>query len=159
MTTLLNQGILGIVTGILTTVFIYLCKFLWDEHLRPFLQELRYQGVKIDGQWTGNSKDQDSSTDVKLFLTQNALILNGTFILKHASKDNNFEITFKASGQIWEGYVILNFTPVDRRITSYATSLLKIHSGGLSLFGQFCFRNVNDEKVEAVGMMLMREQS
>lgn len=161
MEKLLQDGVVGIVTGILTTVILFFARAVWDHKLRPFLEEIRYAGVKVDGKWSGSAKGTDAgggewSTELVLFLTQQALTMGGTLSLKHQSPDNSFELHFKVRGYLWEGYVILNFTPVDRRVTSYATTLLKIGGGGLNLNGQFVFRNVNEETVSAEPVFLVR---
>jgi len=158
MTALIQEGVLGIVTGILTTVVLFLAKVLWDAKLHPFLQELRYGGVKVDGKWQGSGADPDngSATDFIIFLTQSALQLSGTSSLKHHSPTNQYEIHFNVTGRIWEGYVILNFTPIDRRVTSYATAMFKIGGGGATLVGQIAYRDVFQEQVTAEPVVLSR---
>lgn len=159
MAELLQDGVLGIVTGILTTVVLFLAKVLWDTKLRPFLQELRYSGVKIEGKWAGQFVDDHGGirTNFVLFLTQSALQLGGTSVLKHDSPDNNYEIHFNVVGRIWEGYVVVNFAPIDRRVTSYATAMLKITGGGVNLVGQIAFRDVFQEQVTAEPLHLGRD--
>jgi hypothetical protein len=160
MEKLMQDGIVGIVTGILTTVVLFVIKTIWDTKLRPLLEELRYGGVKIDGKWEGHGKGKSDtgewSTDMLVFLTQSAHSLGGTYVLKHQSPSNSFEIHFKIRGYIWEGYAILNFTPLDRRVTSSATALLKIAGGGINLTGQISYRNVNTEQVCSEPMTLSR---
>jgi hypothetical protein len=53
MDTLIQQGIIGIVTGILTTVLLFVLKSFWSSKIVPFLASIRYQGVIIAGQWSG----------------------------------------------------------------------------------------------------------
>ncbi len=156
----LQDGVLGIITGIFTTAFLFVVKTLWDTKLRPLLEELRYAGVEIDGKWEGHGKGAaeggEWSTDILLFLTQSARKLGGTYVLKHQSPNNSFEIHFKVEGFVWEGYAILNFLPIDRRITSTGTALLKIAGGGVNLDGQISYRNVNTEQVSSERMGLFR---
>ena len=64
----------------------------------------------------------------------------------------------ESAGYIWEGYVTLNFTPKDKRITSYATALVKLHDGGISLVGTWLFRDVAKEGVNQVPLCLFRNQ-
>lgn len=141
MSTLLEQGVFGIVTGIITTVVLYLAKVIWTAKVVPFLTSTRYQGVKIDGQWSGSDKNDDPEkgdifeNEFSLFLTQNAHELAGSFLFKFKSPEKEFSLDFNVIGYMWEGYVTLNFTPKDKRITSYATTLLKLHDGGLTLIG------------------------
>lgn len=158
MEKLIQDGVLGIVTGIVTAGLLFLLKAIWDAKLRPFLNELRYQGVDIAGKWVGRGADEktSASSEFTLFLTQSAQSLAGTYRLKHQSPTNSFDLNFNVVGRIWEGYIILNLTPIDRRVTSYATSLLKIAGGGVTLEGQICFRNVNEERVVTEPLILAR---
>jgi len=162
MQTLVEQGVVGIVTGIITTVILYTLKVLWSAKITPFLASLSYQGVEIDGHWSGENHESDSETgtsisnECNLFLTQNAHSLKGTFLYKFKSDDKSFSLEFEVKGYIWEGYITLNYTPKDKRVTSYATSLLKLHDGGISLVGIWLFRDVNNETVNQSPMSLLR---
>lgn len=162
MSTLLEQGVFGIVTGILTTAVLFLIKNLWVTRVVPFITATRYQGVKIDGQWTGASKNEDPevaeiySSDAKLYIDQKAHELSGLFIFSFKNEKKNVTLEFNVKGYIWEGYVTLNFTPKDRRVTSYATALLKLHEGGTLLLGDWLFRNVETEFVSTTPLSLGR---
>jgi len=170
MDTLIQQGIVGIVTGILTTVILFVIKSFWSSKIVPFLASIRYQGVIIAGQWSGfaeiTEKDIEEGkqegpplkSEHSLFLTQNAHNLTGSMLFKFKNPVKNFAIDFNVSGYMWEGYVTLNFTPKDRRITSYATALLKLHDGGQTLVGVWLFRDVIQETVTQTPLFLVRNQ-
>jgi hypothetical protein len=169
MNAVLLEGVVGIVTGIVTTALLYLVKIMWDEKISPFLASIRYQGVQVGGAWLSELNEAAPQADhpevasgevsykANLFLIQNAHEVQGTFVFKFNGPTNNFTLNFQVKGQLWEGYLVLNFSPRDKRITSYATSLLKLHGGGVSLVGQYCFRDVNNESVIALPMVLSRE--
>jgi hypothetical protein len=163
MNILLEQGVLGIVTGIITTAIIFLIKNLWTTKALPLLTATRYQGVLIGGQWQGDYNNTDPSngpvfsTSTKLFLDQKAHQLSGLYLFDFKSHDRDFSLEFNVSGYIWEGYLTLNFTPKDRRITSYGTTLLKLHNGGNLLLGTWIYRNVEEERVDSSPLSLARE--
>jgi hypothetical protein len=148
----------GVLAGVLTTVLLYLIKVFWDTKLSPWLRESRYTGVMIEGTWVGGAKDDatQTATDVSLILEQSARDLTGIYTVKHVSPDNSFELVYRASGHVWEGYVMLSFHPIDRHHTSCASALLKIGGGGVALVGQFAFRNVNSEAVTSDQLVLTR---
>lgn len=170
MKPLIEQGILGIVTGIVTTAILFTLKVLWSNKVTPFLVGIRYQGVKIDGQWSGlsevtpqdlaspESEGEPFRSECNLFLTQNAHTLGGSFLFKFKNEQKDFSLDFDVSGYMWEGYVTLNFTPRDKRVTSYATGLFKLHDGGVSLIGVLLFRDVEKEFVNQIPLMLFRNQ-
>jgi hypothetical protein len=149
------------VTGIFTTAILYLGNRFWHSRVRPFLEGTRYTGVDISGAWEGDGSGEDHtgkwSNKLNLHLTQSAANLTGTFNLNVDATINPFELDFKVSGRIWEGYVVLNFTPSDRRITSFATALLKIGGGVVALVGIFAFRNVHLEQVTSENVSLTRK--
>ena len=163
MSTLIEQGIIGIVIGILTTASLYLIKVIWTAKVVPFLSATRYSGVKIDGQWSGNDRNDNSEngdiyeSESSLFLEQNAHSLSGAYMFKFKSENKEFSLNFDVNGYMWEGYITLNFTPKDKRITSYATTLLKLHDGGSSLIGTWLFRDVINESVNQVPLKLIRD--
>lgn len=157
MNQLLHDGVVGIVVGIITSALMYLAKVFWDNKVTPFLRATRYQGVKIDGPWIGKSKDDNHESEVRLFLNQNAHELQGSMLFSFKSKEKEFTIDFNVNGYMWEGYITLNFLPKDKRVTSYATALLKLHGGGGVLVGQFSFRNVEQEIVTTISMVVSRD--
>ena len=157
MDKLLQDGLVGIVAGLLSTWLMLGSKFLWQSKVTPYLRAMRYQGVKVDGPWLGTSKDEEHESDSRLFLSQSAHELSGSFMFTFKNKEKAFTLDFEVKGYMWEGYITLNFIPRDKRITSYATALLKLHGGGGLLVGQMCFRDVEEEKVTAIPMGLARD--
>lgn len=154
---MLIESLVGIVTGIMTTWILYFGKVIFDTKVTPYLRETRYQGVKIEGAWSGASDENNIQSESRLFLNQSAHELTGSFTLKHKDQNGSFTIDFNVRGYMWEGYITLNFIPKDRRITSYATALMKLHNGGVLLIGQWCLRNVQKEQVEAWPISLSRD--
>lgn len=144
--------VIGIVSGILTSWFLYFVKVLFDTKVTPYLRETKYQGVKIEGIWVGENTESAS----RLLLEQSAHELTGSLTINF--KVNAIPVLdFNVRGYMWEGFITLNMIPKDRRITSYATALLKLHDGGYQLVGKWCFRNVQTEEVEAWPMSLARD--
>jgi hypothetical protein len=160
---MIEQGIIGIVTGILTTVTLFVIKSFWTFKVTPFLKSIRYQGVQIDGKWSGLDENTDSEkgeiykSEFNLFIKQNAHELTGSCFFQFKNEHKDASLEFNVTGYIWEGYVTLNFTPRDKRITSYATTLLKLHDGGHSLKGTWLFRDVEKEFVNSVPMVIFRD--
>jgi hypothetical protein len=162
---MLHDGLVGIIAGIITTWILFVGKAFWETKVIPYLQEVRYQGVKIDGAWSGHvhvksdeeGKVEGFETDSRLFLIQSAHKLTGAFTFSFQNDKKNFTLDFNVNGYMWEGYITLNFLPKDRRITSYGTALFKLHDGGHSLIGEWCFRDVEAEKVVSIPMSIVRQ--
>jgi hypothetical protein len=150
----LLQVVLGIVAGILTTAVLFFLRDLWRKTIQPWIEEVRYKGVRVAGTWRGVSHEEHFHSEAILFLKQSASNLVGTFTFKWESPARNFILEYEVAGYVWEGYLTLNFRPQDRGITTSAVALLKIAGGGHSLAGQFCFRNVELEAVTPVYITL-----
>jgi hypothetical protein len=142
---------------VLTTWVIIVAKTFWESKVTPYLQATRYQGVKVDGPWIGKSEDEEHQSESRLYLIQSAHELAGSFVFSFKNKEKEFTIDFNVKGYMWEGYITLNFIPKDKRVTSYATALLKLHGGGTLLVGQMCFRNIEEELVMAIPMAVARD--
>ncbi|WP_157653454.1 hypothetical protein [Burkholderia ubonensis] len=153
---LLAEGLLGIVTGILTTVILFSVRALWTGTLYPMIEALRYSGLKVDGAWEGGHVDASSRSESRLTLKQKAHRLNGAFTFKYLGPDKEFTLDFDVQGVIWEGFITLNFSPSDRRITSCATTLVKVKGGGSVMGGGFLFRNAETDDVGVVQFHLQR---
>ncbi|WP_310442520.1 hypothetical protein [Sulfurimonas sp.] len=170
MDILIQQGIIGIITGILTTAILFTLKVFWTAKVTPFLASIRYQGVIVSGQWSGFAEVTEKEIEEKklegtpfksehsLFLNQNAHNLTGSLLFKFSNPEKKFSIDFNVNGYMWEGYITLNFTPKDKRVTSYATALLKLHDGGHTLVGSWLFRDVIKENVLQTSMFLSRQE-
>jgi hypothetical protein len=95
---LLVQTVIGIVIGILTSAILFFLKDLWGTRIRPFVEELRYEGVRVNGTWRGSAHDEMSHTEAILFLTQNATELKGTFTFSFHSPAKNFALEYQVVG-------------------------------------------------------------
>ena len=107
MNELISQGVIGIVTGIFTTWLILAGKFIWQQKITPYLQATRYQGVKVDGPWIGASNTENEESETRLYLTQKAHELGGSFIFSFKNSEKNFTLDFNVKGYMWEGYLTL----------------------------------------------------
>jgi len=144
-------------------------KAIWQNKVVPFLEATRYQGVRVDGGWAGldqqleddpeNEESKKYRAEFNLFIHQRAHNLTGSLLFRFENNEKKFSLDFNVTGYIWEGYLTLNFTPKDKKLTSYATSLVKLHSGGETLVGKYVFRNVEQEFVSDVPLFLSRASS
>lgn len=149
---------LGVLAGVLTSALLFLLGQLWVHTLLPFLKETRYQGVVVAGAWTAELLNDpgEPTTTIKLTLNQSTQNLTGIFHFANRKPGNEFDLTFHVHGRLWEGYVSMTLTPVDRKVTSVATALFKLAGGGGVLTGSIAIRNVNTERVEASDLSLFR---
>lgn len=156
---MIADGLIGIIAGILTSALLLFAKTLWDKWAVPFIRETRYSGVQVAGTWTGENANPDEGNKIRLFLTQSAHDLAGDMTLTLTGGGKVRELDFVVSGYMWEGFLTLNLKPKDRKVTSYATILVKLHDGGHQLLGQMAFRNVQQDVVETTQLSVTRSES
>ena len=152
---------LGVISGVITAMLFYVGSRFVESTIKPWVKQVRYDGVDIEGMWIDRYADAATSTtsETTLTLDQSAREVHGSYSLRLRSPGNSFDLHMTVSGELWEGYVSLTMRPVDRTVTSISTALLKVDGGGVSLRGVMAFRNVNLDKVETMPINLMRAHS
>jgi len=141
--------VLGVISGVLTAAFIFLLKEFWVKILMPWYQSFKYQGADISGSWYAEYSSEDSiKTTYSVTLNQSAHKITGSMQFTFVSPERKFNIDYNLSGEYWEGYLSLACRSKDRKVYSHASMFLKLVNGGSGLLGQFCYRNVFEDKVE-----------
>ena len=153
-----DQAVLGIVVGVLTSAVLWGLKSFFDKVIDPAIRARLYSGVDLSGQWYGSdqSETQPLTSEVTCNLKQSAQAVSGTLRMQYASPEKSFELDFDVTGHIWEGYITLNLRPSDKRVTSYACCLLKVVEGGVKLRGVSIYRSVSTDEVEQMPWVLVR---
>lgn len=140
--------ILGVISGILTAIFLFFVKELWTKTFTPWYQSFRYEGADISGSWFAEYTDEKGSKSTySVVLKQNAHKITGSMQFSHMSSDRKFNIDYNLVGEYWEGYLNLMCRSKDRKVYSHASMFLKLINGGTGLLGQFCFRNAFEDTV------------
>lgn len=141
--------ILGVVSGVLTAVFIFLAKEFWIKILLPWYQGFRYQGADISGSWFAEYKDdaENSKSIYSVVLKQSAHKVMGSMQFTFVSDTRKFNIDYNLTGEYWEGYLNLTCRSKDRKMYSHGSMFLKLINNGSGLLGQFNFRHAFDDKV------------
>ncbi len=150
----LQAVVIGIVTGILTTVLLFFVKQFIQKIAIPWYQELIYQGVDLNGTWKNEYGGEEKRNKFKLILDQSAHKLKGSLLLTQIEKGKESSGEFSVEGYLWEGYATLNFRPKNRKTLSYAAALLKVCKGGMALQGYLSFRDLGQKDEEVVSWEL-----
>ena len=125
----------GIISGLVTGILIWLFRFGWLRILSPFVEDLLYRGVRIDGQWTAELDGAESIHKEEIIVNQwgsrisgtlkciegqdqgSAYIFNGVFknlILtatyestnKFATDRGTFTVKLKDNGSCFQGHTV-----------------------------------------------------
>ena len=154
----LDEAVLGIVVGVVTSAVLWALKGFFDKVIDPAIRARLYSGVDLSGQWYGNDQadSQTISSEITCNLKQSAHAISGSLRVQYSSPEKAFELDFDVTGHLWEGYVTLNLRPSDKRVTSYACCLLKVVEGGLKLRGASVYRSVVSDDVDVMPWALVR---
>jgi hypothetical protein len=151
--TIIETVILGIVSGILTSAFIYLVSLFFKNHFIPWYQKLAYKGVDVSGTWIATvTSVAGIHGSMEMTIIQNGHTLTGDATIvqgKDLSSPSQVTNLFM-TGNIWEGFITLNQQSKDRTRLSYSTSLLQVLNGGIRLKGVYCFRSIQTDKIESL---------
>lgn len=150
----LEMIILGIVTGIFTTVIIFFNKFLFNKVLVPWYLKTTYRGVDISGKWTAGTGNFTLTMEIK----QNAHNLSGVLTMTKNDGERISTSSHYLAGDVWEGYASLQSNTVDKRLLSYGNLLLKIESGRLlkGIFVARKFKGNQDIGIQSEEMSFSR---
>lgn len=158
--TILETVILGVVSGVTTAALLYLLSLLIKNHFIPWFQQETYKGVDINGSWNAKVESQGTHGNMEMNIVQNGHNLKGDLTIVQGQDINNpsnvTNLTMR--GNIWEGFVTLNYQSKNRSRLSYSTSLLQVLNGGIRLKGVYCFRSIQTDKIESVEIRWERKE-
>ena len=153
--------VIGIVTGILTALALFLIKQLTLKVLLPIYQEIKYKGVIISGDWHFEAKGPGDADYVEFVFSikQNAHEISGECDIRKSLPYEKATIRHELTGSLWEGYLTVNLLPKDRSRTSYGTALLKVSRGGQTLDGYLSFRDHTNDSVSSKPISLAKSEA
>ncbi len=139
--TLFYTIIIGIISGILTTILIRAFLIFFKETVLPWYQIQVYRGVNISGKWQGTQeREERGSFKFILKLNQKAHNLTGTFssIDEYPDKSTGYH-QFSVEGTISDGWVLLAYKENDKSSFGLGSLLLQVRNGGKELNGAIMF--------------------
>jgi hypothetical protein len=142
----LESIFIGIVAGILTTIFILLVKSFFYRIIIPWYLSITYKGVDLAGKWTAKADDHTFTLELK----QNAHDMKGVLVISENREEKIDNSSHYIKGEVWEGYISLHSSTVDKRELSFGNLLLKVESGRL-IKGMYTARRFFEN--EAVGIL------
>ncbi len=157
----LENVVLGVVSGVLTSAFLYLGALLVQRHLLPWYRDITYKGVDVSGVWQAELKNEDGlKARFEMQLRQRAHEVSGlTTIVQGKDLDKPAIInTLTLSGNVWEGFITLNLKSADRKRLSFATTLLEVTRGGATLQGKFLWRSIQTDDIRSAEIAWRRKR-
>lgn len=138
--------ILGVVSGVVSALLVWFFVLIFNKLIRPFISELLYRGVNLEGEWYGEcfefseniqEKKTKKHKEFTITINQSAYRLDGKIIIKNINKNNEetYLSFYQHTGFIRDNYVILNYLPESKKNIGLGSIVLLVKDGGKCLSG------------------------
>lgn len=131
----------GAISGILTTVILWLFSLMVKKVFIPWYQERIYKGVDLKGTWKYNIQyDNGVTYSCQLDLNQSANRIYGLGSMRVEHSDNDYIQNLTIDGETWEGFLIIKMRSASNSSLSFVSGLFKIEERGGKLTGSWAYR-------------------
>lgn len=134
----------GAFSGVVATIFMWICGVIVYKVLVPWYQEKIYDGVSLAGRWTYECESNGANYTYQIDIEQSAHKIDGTAVITKSNSNDNYIQDFKIQGDTWEGYLVLNMRSSTNICLSFVSALFKIEDRGAVLNGSWSYRSRND---------------
>ena len=150
--------LLDILKDLAATAIIFIVGLTWKSTIYPFLQSVLYTGVDISGRWSVNQtgttflNEQLSVTrNTQVTLKQTAHRLSGKAESSVVSGGaGGMSNTYKITGKINNGLVLINFISVEKNKIAVSTFLLQVNGNGNEMDGDRLYRSSKTDKIDCI---------
>ena len=144
--------ILGVVSGILTSLLIWLILQLFKNLLLPWYQTITYQGLKISGTWIGlyTVTENPSTTDDPDYIInieQRGHVVQGTLIRNKNQGGTRDPKEFKFNGTFRDGNLVFTYKPKDDTRLGLGAYVLMLTDDGRKFSGSSVYVASNNRTV------------
>ncbi len=137
---------IGIIAGLITTLFIVIFKSILDKTLIPWYEQRIYKDIEISGKWDAKYEDNDYGKEL-ITINQTAHHISGTIITTTGEDKGNiyhFEGIFK-NLILTASYSSINKSSIDR-----GTITLKIEENGNKLVGYCSLYDDDSQDIKSI---------
>lgn len=152
--------ILGVVSGILTSVVLELLTGFVRKVLIPWYRQLIYKGIDISGDWYSSKTNPSGNVqETVMSIKQRAdKVTCSMTIAKKNQKTNQTEIkTFDFLGGIQDRFVSISGKNVDKQALGIHSELLEIVGDGKIMQGQSIWYSVTNKEIQAGEILWTRK--
>lgn len=152
----MQEIFIGVFSGILTTVIIFIITIMFQRIFIPWYQGIIYRGVILQGKWIAvNGKDEKDT--FTLFLEQVSHKLTGSLTIVQERKASGvLSSTYNVNGETFDGFVVLTLRSIDSRQTGLASIVAKVVGGGKKLETKITFNNMYTENLITIDINFHR---
>ena len=138
----------GVVAGLVTGVLIWLFRAVWLKVLSPFVEDLLYRGVRIDGQWTAELEDAESEHKEEIIIKQWGNRVTGTLRCiegQDLGGSYTFQETFKNL------ILTATYESTNKFSTDRGTFTVRLNDNGNSFKGHTVYLGATDGELSDAG--------
>ncbi len=138
----MDQFLFGVLTGLGTTILIFVIKVLWTSKFEPWFEKRSYQGLNLNGKWISlypNWQPTPPNEDLyqeEVSLKQSGNKVEGIFKVVRGG-DEGEEYTF--SGRFKDLVLTCEYQPVHSKSIDRGTFTLIVNKNGNELIGCCAF--------------------
>jgi hypothetical protein len=130
----------GIVSGVLTTLLLWIIGRVTTGFIIPWFESLVYKGIDISGNWKSNVQLSPDNYKVKLniIVKQKGHRLTGDILAQYINTDSSQETRtrrLKFLGEITNNNIVITYKSATKEVSSLGVFLMKIILGGEKLKG------------------------
>lgn len=152
--------IIGVISGILASLTIYIALIIAKNILIPWYRTLIYKGIDINGEWFSEAKfDSGNIQHMKISIKQKANKISALItISKKIANSDKIEIkTYQQDGEIRERFVTLVGRNTDKQSIGVNSILMEVVGDGKKMQGYTSRYNVTKNKITASEAIWTRE--
>lgn len=151
--------ILGITTGLITTLLIFIGNILFKKGFLPWYQRITYTGNVVDGRWIFELPIGEHHRHITVELTQSASSIKGisTHVAKSEAVPGDKLRTYKLQGEVHKDFILLKGIPTDERRKGALIFLLWVEDDGQTLAGYVSAYSTTRNKIIGTECKLIRD--
>jgi hypothetical protein len=137
MTDMIFTIFIGVFSGIITSIFIWISVQIFKKLIIPWYQQTIYRGIDVSGEWTSTQEYSGKVlAEQTIILKQKGHKITGTLISRNDIPSKGQDTTsFILNGEIFDNYVDLEYQIKDKKLLGRGSQLLKVKDGGQKLEG------------------------
>jgi len=149
--------ILGILSGILTTLFISIIIAIFNKTVIPWYRKMIYSGTDISGEWKCTQNNTDIKESLIMIISQKSEKITCLLtITKHFPKGKIDSKTVKLYGEFENRFLSLRGKNINKKYLGVNVMLLELIHGGNRLSGFETWYSTTSDKIESEKVLWIR---
>jgi hypothetical protein len=149
-----NSIVVGVVSGVITSVVVWLFILLAKHVILPWYQSITYRGGKIHGEWIGfyqhvaeGVSTSDNDPNYSISIDQKGHHIRGTLI-RHVAQNGERDLkVFLFQGLFKDGNLVIWYKPQDETRMGMGSYVMKLINDGRKMEGESLYITSNNGDV------------